>query len=533
MYLSFFQLEEFPFSLTPDPRFLFMSRSHREAFDHLLYGIHQRRGFIEVVGGIGTGKTTLCRAILEELEGKVATALIFNTFLSEMELLRAINQEFGIDATGKTRKELIDVLNRFLIQQLTNGGNACLILDECQNLRVSVLEQIRMLSNLETNNEKLLQIVLVGQPEFHQLLKSQTLSQLDERIQVRSFLEPLTDEDTRTYIVHRITVAGSRGDIQFSDGALRVIYDYSQGNPRRINTLCDRCLLVAYAEGTFAITRKQAQRALEELQKERGAIRRPLPARTKRRSGPVGLQMVTLGLLGVLLGWQLGKDLLFKTPVSPESPGVQVVQKAPPQAVPFASAEEHRAQPRQWDLPGRGRLLPGLEDFTPPDRGTIQAAAAQAGLEAMRVTLTWDQLLRLRRSCVLETRTPADATRRYLIMRGVSRQGVWIEQDNEVIQLLSQSDLEGIWMGGVWLLIPPGKDLEMGVEHGRDAVLALQRALSQLGYWTGSYTGDYDKATIDAVMAFQKDLNLPASGDPDLRTRVLLSQLAGDVEGAL
>ncbi len=245
MYLSFFRLKEFPFNLTPDPRFLLMSRSHREAFDHLLFGIHQRRGFIEVVGGIGTGKTTLCRALLEELEGKVSTALIFNPFLSETELLRAINEEFGIDASGATRKALIDSLNGFLIEQLRKGGNACLVLDECQNLQVPVLEQIRLLSNLETENEKLLQIVMVGQSEFHEMLKSPPLAALDERIHVRAFLEPLTQEDTRAYIYHRLAVAGSKGDILFTDGALKDVYEYSQGIPRRINTVCDRCLLIA------------------------------------------------------------------------------------------------------------------------------------------------------------------------------------------------------------------------------------------------------------------------------------------------
>jgi general secretion pathway protein A len=312
MYLEFFGLKERPFNLTPDPRFLFLSASHREAFDHLLYGIHQKVGFIEVVGGIGTGKTTLCRALLEELEGRVATALIFNTFLSEIDLLKTINQEFGIKYHGETRKALIDALNEFLIDQLSQGGNACLVLDECQNLSPRVLEQIRMLSNLETENEKLIQIVLVGQPEFHHMLKSTGLKQLDERIQVRAFLRPLDPQETKNYVLHRLTVAGARGDIQFSDGAMNVIYSYSMGNPRRINTICDRCLLIAYVQETFKIGRNIAEAALAELRQGESALSQTAPAVTNRPPGR-GLSWMALaflGVLGIFIGLLLGQWLV-------------------------------------------------------------------------------------------------------------------------------------------------------------------------------------------------------------------------------
>jgi hypothetical protein len=246
--------------------------------------------------------------------------------------------------------------------------------------------------------------------------------------------------------------------------------------------------------------------------------------------------MVILGLLGILLGWQLGKDLLFKPPSPPEPSEVQMVREAPSRAVPSATAEEHSSlgSGRRWDLPGKGRILPGIERFTPPDRGSIQKAAATAGLNTVRIALTWNQLLRMRRSCILEVRTPADVAPRYFVMRGISPNAIWIEQENEVLQRLSRTDLEAIWKGVVWLLKPPGEAPAMAAsEPPGDVVLALQRALSQLGYWSGPYTGDYDKATRGAVMAFQKDLNLPESGDADLRTRALLSQLVWNDEGAL
>src|SRR5262245_7976044 len=185
MYCPFFGLQEKPFSITPDPRFLFLSPSHEEALGHLLYGIEERNGFITVTGEVGTGKTLLCRALLERLGPHVRTALIFNSFLSEVELLRSINEDFGLPHGASTRKALIDYLNQYLIGEFSAGRNAVLIIDEAQNLAASVLEQIRMLSNLETERGKLLQIVLVGQPELRQQLARHELRQLNQRIGVR------------------------------------------------------------------------------------------------------------------------------------------------------------------------------------------------------------------------------------------------------------------------------------------------------------------------------------------------------------
>ena len=187
MYTSFFGFRENPFNLTPDPRYLFLSPFHKEALDHLLYGITERKGFIAITGGIGTGKTTLCRALLDHLDDSTRTALIFSAFLSDTELLKAINQEFGIkmDPAAASKKDYIDSLNSFLLDNFSSGRNAVLLIDEAQNLSQTVLEQIRMLSNLETEKEKLIQIVLVGQSELKDLLASPSLRQLNERITVR------------------------------------------------------------------------------------------------------------------------------------------------------------------------------------------------------------------------------------------------------------------------------------------------------------------------------------------------------------
>jgi general secretion pathway protein A len=267
MYASHFKLRENPFSLTPDPKYLFLSRQHREALNHLIYGIMEKKGFIVVTGGIGTGKTTLSRALLSGMDTSVETALIFNSYLSDMELLEVINQEFGIPLVGvdRTKRRYIDTLNAFLLANHRAGKNSVVLIDEAQNLSRNVLEQIRMLSNLETETEKLLQIVLVGQPELRELLAQPSLRQLNERISVRYHLDALLEDDVPDYVVHRLTVAGNTGHLSFADDAFGSIYDFSRGNPRRINILCDRALLIAYAGNGLEIDRKIIKLAIKDL----------------------------------------------------------------------------------------------------------------------------------------------------------------------------------------------------------------------------------------------------------------------------
>lgn len=268
MYTSYFGLKENPFNLTPDPRYFFLSQQHSEALNHLVYGINEKKGFMMVTGGVGTGKTTISRTLLAELDDSVVSALVFNSSLSDMELLRTIVQEFGIE-TGEgspTEKSYIDALNRFLLKTFAEGKKAVLLIDEAQNLSRTVLEQIRMLSNLETEREKLIQIVLLGQPELQELLSLPSLRQLNERITVRYDLAPLDHEQVKNYIAHRIEVAGEgNGNVKFSPRALKIIADYSNGIPRRVNAICDRALLIAYTKDSFAIDRKVAKEAVDDM----------------------------------------------------------------------------------------------------------------------------------------------------------------------------------------------------------------------------------------------------------------------------
>ncbi len=266
MYLKFFELKEKPFSVTSDPNFLYMSHRHKEAFSHLKYGIQERMGFIEITGEIGTGKTTLCKALLNQLDEKTKTAFILNSNLSEIQLLQAIVEDFGMTLKNRTRLNLISELNRFLLEQLKHRNNVVLIIDEAQNLKAHLLEQIRLLSNLETQKAKLLQIVLVGQPELRAKLNSPQLEQLRQRIGVRYHILPLDRTEVPGYVYHRLNVAGSGGRNFFTEEAFEEIFNFSKGIPRLINIICDKALLAGYVMETRLITEELINRCKREIE---------------------------------------------------------------------------------------------------------------------------------------------------------------------------------------------------------------------------------------------------------------------------
>ncbi len=265
MYLEFLGLREKPFSVTSDPSFLYLSKRHREALSHMIYGIRERKGFIEITGEIGTGKTTLCKALLRQLDPNTKTALILHSGLSELQLLQAIVQDFGLDPMRNDRLHMYNSLNRFLLDQAVLGNNIVLIIDEAQNLSLRLLEQIRMLSNLETDKDKLIQIVLVGQPQLRDKLKSPALQQLQQRIGVRYHILPLDLDEVGTYLGHRLHVAGSDGSLRWMDEAIEEVYRCSKGVPRLINLICDRALLACYVFRVKEVDRGIIQRSYQEL----------------------------------------------------------------------------------------------------------------------------------------------------------------------------------------------------------------------------------------------------------------------------
>jgi general secretion pathway protein A len=382
VYNSFFSLRENPFNLTPDPRFLYLSTSHKEALESLLRGINERKGLITITGDIGTGKTTLCRALLSQLDNSVKTALIFNSFITDIELLESLSHEFGVETLEEPDNIETQtlLLKRFLLHNVSQEGNAVLLIDEAQNLSRSVLQQILSLSELQVGEEKLLQIVLMGQPELKENLANPILESFDESIALRYELKPLEPRDVQGYVEHRLEVAGSKTSVFFSDGVFKRIYANSLGNPRRINAICDRVLLIAYVEGEHTITTAMVGKAVEEL-------RGDTPVTHPRNWSLLRLKRAflffLLPLVVIFSGWTL-RDQVFRIFSDEPKPAVPKVTKplnplskeTPRDELRIpASPEQRQAQEgRETPGPSRAKRLtevnPGSGAETDPVAGT-------------------------------------------------------------------------------------------------------------------------------------------------------------------
>ena len=340
MHEEYYGFSEKPFSLTPDPKYLYKSESHANAFDLLQYATGRREGFVVVTGDIGTGKTTLCRAILDELDRKTFTALVLNPFLSEEDLLRLVLQDFGVVSREEikrgrlaavSKQELIETLNEFLLSLLPLGAGALLIIDEAQNLPRAVLEQIRVLSNLETNKEKLLQIVLVGQLNLKDLLRSSDLRQLDQRVSIRYELKPLTRDETAAYIAHRLTIAGGGAAVSFAPKAIDLVHKYTGGIPRLINLICDRSLLGGYSVRTNRITPeivKAAAAGLDLKTRRLAAIEWIQQRAAGFAAGVAVTAMLAVGIAYAMSGGQAGNaSAKSAAPVAPTADAVTMSNK--------------------------------------------------------------------------------------------------------------------------------------------------------------------------------------------------------------
>jgi len=551
MYLRHFGFDRKPFNITPNPEFIFLSATHKEAFAHLLYGIQSHCGFIEITGEVGTGKTTVLRTLLNQLaDDRYRLALILNPSLSALELLRNIVREFGIDGAKDSLDELQQALNRFLLEENRAGRTVVLIIDEAQNLAPEVLEQIRLLSNLETETDKLIQIVLVGQPELARMLARDNLRQLRQRITVRYQLEPMTPEDTGRYIEHRIAVAGGRTRGLFDRGALKCIVERTGGNPRLINVLCDRALLAAYADDASCVERRHVRRALAELGREgrEGKLERPW---LRRCSGAVLLVGVLLALAllpGTLnhfsdaerlhpAGWSFLHHTAVPTKAASRN-GAAAVTGRPARERLYARISELRRQlageaAARRPGPGTGRLasLWGVELRLDGATSLPQLAAAcrRQGLTLTRFDGALDDLLRFDLPVLLELVLPGEPSPRYLALlaRRDSRfrvfpgrlGGGWLTKD----------ELAGLWSGRAYLLWKNHETIPFVGNPGQDgpAVARLQRLLVKGGFARELSSAVYDRPTIEAVTRFQAENGLVQDGRVGPRSLILLYRRCG------
>jgi len=528
MYWEFFGFKEPPFALTPNPAFLFLSAPHQEAFAHLLFAIENRAGFIELSGEVGTGKTTIVRTLLNHLDREThRTALIFNPTLSPLGLFREINAEFGLPAAGTDLQELHQALNAFLLEENRAGNTVVLVIDEAQNLSIEVLEQIRLISNLETDRSKLIQIVLVGQPELRTLLARPELRQLDQRITVRYHLKSMEFTDTCDYIRHRIRfAAGGSEPLGFSPGAVEKIFRFSGGLPRLINSSCDRALLLAYTTETREVSPAMAAACIAELRKD-----------SPRSRGLAPKALAALLVLAALLAaaWMLLPE------GGPAQAGKVAAQlkdytKAPVAAPLFS---------RELALQGLGAVSElenqrvavnaVLNAWNSPPFGkealqssTLPMLARQRGMTATRISGNLDALARLDAPALLQVALPG-AGSRLVALIGVGKDGVRVVPALAGRSTLTRAELALIWNGGATLFWKDFHGLAARTKPADKAAALklLQGLLKGAGCYQGPLNGSLGPKTAESVAEFQRREQLVVDGKARGLTLLLLYRRAG------
>ena len=531
MYLDFHGFREKPFSLTPDPRFIFLSKNHREAFAHLLYGIDNRVGFIALTGEVGTGKTTVLRSLLSQLDaGHYCTALIFNPSLSPTELLQTISRELRVPMDSSNHLSALDALNLFLLQQNAEGRTVVLVIDEAQALEAPVLEQIRLISNLETDREKLVQIVLSGQPEFMRILGRDEMRQLNQRIAVRYHLQPMDLQDTVDYVHHRLNVAGG-GKVFFSRGALNRIHRYSRGLPRLINTACDRALLVGYTRDTTQLSPRIAAAGIRDL-------RSNAPSYTwKRRLILIpAIAMVLALVVGSIhfkwIPWQGVIDSFRGSPPT-EATEEQARKDAIARGEELSRAmiadlgevPESESARRAFNTLTTVWNVPPVADNSPfnalEDMGR---AALERNLRLYRFSGNLGALLRLGYPAVLELALPGIPGKRFLSLVGRENEELWVDPPIAGRRSVSFSELERHWSGHGVLLWKDPLNLFPNVLPGSKGghVKQLQGLLKETGNYNSAFTGVYDKGTLSAVRDFQSSRGIEQDGIAGDQTLMLL-----------
>lgn len=513
MYCEFYGFREKPFTITPNPRFIFLSKNHREAFAHLLYGIDNHGGFIELTGEVGTGKTTVLRTLFEQLDERGhRTALIFNPCLSALELMRSINREFGIPCDGLGISDLLDTLNRFLLSENTAGRTVVLVIDEAQNLEPHVLEQVRLISNLETKTDKLIQIVLAGQPELGRLLNSSALRQVSQRITVSYHLTPMDFEDTKAYIEHRLEIAGDWRAASFTPQALKKVFRYSGGVPRLINILCDRALLFGYVEESREISARMVTAAIAEIRRDERSGRL-----FTREMVLVILAIVTV--IGLLAGHYWAPRVFSLASPSPHSATTLLLDRE------LSGINEAKSAITAFNALAKLWHVPPVSDQTLRQypRG-LDRAAAERGLELHRYSGSLGHLSRLDYPAILEFTLPGVDGKRYLALTGLEQGRFYVTPPLAGRNSLSSAELEKFWSGVAYLPwknflnIPPL--LTPGTKGPK--ATALQQLLLDARLFNVKKSGVFDRESVAAVRTFQTTCGIMPDGRAGSQTLLLL-----------
>ena len=566
MYESFFGFKEKPFNITPDPKYLYLSDQHQEAIAHLHYGIEQRGGFVVITGEVGTGKTTLCRHLLNNMDDRTEGAIIFNPNLSEIELLKAINSDFGIDASAETKKELIDELNRFLLEERLRGKNMALMIDEAQNLLPVVLEQIRMLSNIETEKEKLIQIILIGQPQLKKLLARPELEQLNQRVTARYHLTALNRKETYRYIQHRLDIACNGSHVVFDPAAMRAIYGFSKGIPRLINVVCDRALLGAFTAGKQTpISKKIVKQAIREVAGPKLSIFDKLPLERTAVSLFLLPFAITLAAvvswigLTVFGGLRSPQELLGGPEIIPDLPSKQVAVSTaaplpaptapeafaanvvePPSVQPAAPAPPYTQEEKKSLMEvllsksyaesrltaGRGLLsLWGKKPaLSVEDARSFHGLALSSDMRCTELWANFDGLRSANLPCMLEMFIPQELRPRYAVLTNLDDEKATILYGDEQSMEVPLQLLDEFWLRRAFVFWRDFEELGEILRTGDygSPVTWLQSGLRTMGLYTGDPTGVFDDATEESVRRFQQENNLLLDGVVGPKTRLVL-----------
>ena len=568
MYTSFFNLREVPFSIAPDPAYLYMSPRHQEALGHLLYGTGQYGGFVQLTGEVGTGKTTIVRTLLAQKLQNVDVAMIHNPRQSEQEFVQSICDELGVKyaKAGATLKVMVDALNAFLLDQHAAGRRTVLIIDEAQQLAPEVLEQVRLLTNLETTKEKLLRIMLIGQPELAELLGRQDLRQLAQRITARYHLTPLSAEETGEYIAHRLQVAGGARDL-FAPAAVKRIHKHSGGVPRLVNVLCDRALLGAYAGGVRQVTPEIVEAAAAEVLGTAATVARPRPARGLPRLPGFSLRglEIALALAGLVVA---GLLLRQHWPAEPKPAPIEAASPAAtrpaPAAVPPAPGPEPRTAPAPvvaTPPPTPARAAPAaaapVTPVTAPSAAGALPAALSAGtplnalmlqlgrlwiadfrpggekacralhrvrLECLKGNAEWSDLQAMDLPAILTLSVAGEL--RYVLLRGLDREHASLLLSDGKREKVALPRLDPLWTGEYLLLWKRETDeMQIGPDTRGEPIQWLRQRLAvRLRKPVGDAAdGRWDEELLAAVQQFQTVHGIRPDGVAGARTLLALA----------